>query len=40
MDEHVKLVEAVLEKLLTVQLHVKLSKCEFHQPKLDYLGYP
>lgn len=39
MDKHMKLVKTVLEKLLAAQLYVKLSKCEFHKTKLDYLGY-
>lgn len=38
MEEHVKLVKAVLKKLLEAQLYIKLSKSEFHQPKLDYVG--
>lgn len=38
MDEHVKLVETSW-KSYWQQLHVKFSKCKFHQPKLDYLGY-
>lgn len=29
----------VLKKLLAAKLYVKLSKCEFHQTSLDYLGY-
>uniref|UniRef100_A0A2D4I0M5 ribonuclease H n=1 Tax=Micrurus lemniscatus lemniscatus TaxID=129467 RepID=A0A2D4I0M5_MICLE len=39
MEEHVKLVRQVLEKLLAAKLYVKLSKCEFHKESLDYLGY-
>lgn len=39
MQEHVKLVLAVLGKLCVVQLYAKLSKCKFHKTKLDYLGY-
>ncbi|XP_039215403.1 uncharacterized protein LOC120315311 [Crotalus tigris] len=38
-DEHINLVRQVLQKLLDAQLYVKLSKCEFHQERLDYLGY-
>lgn len=39
MEEHLKLVGAVLEKLRAAQLYEKLSKCKFHKTKLDYLGY-
>lgn len=39
MAEHIQLVRQVLKKLLRVHLYVKLSKCEFHQICLDYLGY-
>lgn len=39
MVEHVNLVRAVLKKLRAAQLYAKLSKCEFHQSKIDYLGY-
>ncbi|XP_039178262.1 uncharacterized protein LOC120298525 [Crotalus tigris] len=38
-EEHVSLVRQVLRKLLEAQLYVKLSKCEFHRERLDYLGY-
>ncbi|XP_013917131.1 PREDICTED: E3 ubiquitin-protein ligase HUWE1-like [Thamnophis sirtalis] len=37
--EHVKLVRSVLKKLRAVELYAKLCKCEFHQEKIDYLGY-
>lgn len=30
---------AVLQKLQAAKLYAKLSKCEFHQSKIDYLGY-
>lgn len=33
-----KLVRAVLKKLRDAQLYAKLSKCEFHHSKIDYLG--
>lgn len=36
---HVKLVRVVLNKLHAAKLYVKLSKCEFHKEKIDYLGY-
>ncbi|XP_058041925.1 uncharacterized protein LOC131199783 [Ahaetulla prasina] len=39
MEEHIKLVRAVLKKLLSAELYCKLSKCDFHQTKIDYLGY-
>lgn len=39
MEEHVRLVRQVLKKLLEAKLYVKLSKCDFHQTTLDYLGY-
>lgn len=39
MEKQIKLVTTVLEKLCVAQLYAKLSKCEFHKTKLDYLGY-
>lgn len=39
MEEYVKLVRAVLEKLQKTQLYMKLSKCNFHKNSLDYMGY-
>lgn len=39
LEEHVKLVRQMLEKLLVAKLYAKLSKCEFHKTSLDYLGY-
>lgn len=38
-EDHVKLVRAVLKELQRAQLYAKLSKCEFHKTRLDYLGY-
>ncbi|XP_013927877.1 PREDICTED: stomatin-like protein 2, mitochondrial, partial [Thamnophis sirtalis] len=38
-EEHVRLVCTVLKKLRAAELYAKLSKCEFHQEKVDYLGY-
>lgn len=32
------MVRQVVRKLLAEQLYVKLSKCEFHRTRLDYLG--
>ncbi|XP_015746237.1 uncharacterized protein LOC107326551 [Python bivittatus] len=39
MEEHVKLVRKVLQKLLEAHLFAKLSKCNFHKEHIDYLGY-
>lgn len=39
MDEHVKLVEVFLQKLLAAQLYVKLSKCKFH-PQIGLTRLP
>ncbi|XP_070797140.1 uncharacterized protein [Pituophis catenifer annectens] len=33
------MVRAVLKKLRAAELYAKLSKCEFHQTKIDSLGY-
>lgn len=38
-DEHVKLVRSMLKTLARNSLYVKLSKCEFHQLELTFLGY-
>lgn len=39
MEEHICLVQQVLLKLLKANLFMKLSKCDFYQTQLDYLGY-
>lgn len=39
LNDHVKLVRTVLKKLRAAELYAKLSKCEFHQTRIDYLGY-
>uniref|UniRef100_A0A2D4LZD5 ribonuclease H n=1 Tax=Micrurus spixii TaxID=129469 RepID=A0A2D4LZD5_9SAUR len=39
LEDHVHLARSVLRKLLEAKLYVKLSKCEFHKTRLDYLGY-
>lgn len=39
LEEHMRLVQQLLSKLLTAKLYIKLSKCEFHRTALDYLGY-
>lgn len=38
-EEHLKHLELVLEKLSQANLHVKLKKCEFFQPEVEFLGY-
>lgn len=38
-SEHVKLGRAVLKKLRAAELYAMLSKCEFHQDKIEYLGH-
>ncbi|XP_026558606.1 SPOC domain-containing protein 1 [Pseudonaja textilis] len=37
--EHIKLVWEVLKKLRAAKLFAKLSKCKFHQTKINYLEY-
>ncbi|KAK9410979.1 hypothetical protein NXF25_002154 [Crotalus adamanteus] len=39
MEEHIRVVREVLHKLLQAQLFLKLSKCEFHKTRIEYLGY-
>ncbi|EED23163.1 gag/polymerase/env polyprotein, putative [Talaromyces stipitatus ATCC 10500] len=39
MEEHVKHVRLVLERLKTAKLQVKLKKCEFHVQETDFLGH-
>ena len=39
LEEHVQHVQNVLERLQNHQLYAKLSKCSFHQDKVDFLGY-
>jgi hypothetical protein len=38
-EEHVEHVKAVLARLRTHRLYVKLSKCEFHRPEVKFLGF-
>jgi hypothetical protein len=38
-DEHVVLLEEVLQTLRSNQLYAKLSKCSFGVKQVDYLGY-
>jgi hypothetical protein len=37
--EHAKHVKQVLARLRAANLFAKLSKCEFHQKELKFLGY-
>jgi hypothetical protein len=37
--EHVEHVKEVLERLRKAKLYVKLSKCEWHTQRTEYLGY-
>lgn len=37
--EHVKFRQAVLKKLRAAELYATLSKCKFHQDKIEYLGH-
>uniref|UniRef100_A0A8D0CYT6 Gypsy retrotransposon integrase-like protein 1 n=1 Tax=Sander lucioperca TaxID=283035 RepID=A0A8D0CYT6_SANLU len=39
LDEHINHVRAVLQRLLNNDLFVKAEKCEFHVPKVSFLGY-
>jgi hypothetical protein len=39
MEDHEHHVHVVLEKFWEVGLYVKLKKCEFHQFKVELLGY-
>jgi hypothetical protein len=39
LEEHIKHVRRVLEKLREKDLPVKLSKCEFHKHRIAFLGY-
>ena len=39
IDEHHQHVRMVLEKLIENNLYAKLQKCEFDQPKVEYLGH-
>ena len=37
--DHENHVQLILEKLCTAGLYVKLEKCVFHQPQVEFLGY-
>ncbi|KAK9400665.1 hypothetical protein NXF25_011379 [Crotalus adamanteus] len=39
MEDHIQLVRTVLKKLLDSKLYCKVSKCEFHKDRIDYLGF-
>lgn len=39
LENHIKHVRLVLKKLLDNNLFAKLKKCEFHQPKVEFLGH-
>jgi hypothetical protein len=39
MEDHECHVRLILEKLWEVRLYTKLEKCEFHQFKVEFLGY-
>jgi hypothetical protein len=38
LDKHRKIVHEVLHHLQTYDLYLRSEKCEFEQPKVDYLG--
>ncbi len=38
-EDHVKHVQAVLQRLINHQLYAKAEKCEFHQESVSFLGY-
>ncbi len=39
MKDYKHHVHLVLEKLQEVELYAKLKKCDFHQSKMEFLGY-
>jgi hypothetical protein len=39
MEDHEHHVRFILEKLWEVGFYTKLEKCEFHQFKVEFLGY-
>jgi hypothetical protein len=39
LDDHVKHVREVLERLRTAKLYAKLSKCEFFRAEVEFLGH-
>src|SRR5438045_7015559 len=39
LEEHIQHVRMVLKKLQEYGLYVKLEKCEFHVPKVTFLGF-
>ena len=38
-EEHLKLLEALLQECQRNKIRIKLSKCEFLKTEMDYLGY-
>ncbi len=39
LEQHVKHVKEVLERLAAASLYVKLEKCSFHVKTVEFLGY-
>ena len=39
LEKHIEHVRTVLKTLLKNNLYAKLKKCEFHQPKVEFLGH-
>lgn len=39
LEEHIRQVRAVLQRLIQYQLYAKAEKCEFHQTSTTFLGY-
>lgn len=39
MTDHIEHVNEVFDLILKLQLYVKMSKCAFGVPKVEYIGY-
>jgi hypothetical protein len=39
VEDHTKHIRFVLNRLRKYSLYAKLAKCDFHIPKVDFLGY-
>lgn len=39
LEDHVRHVRSVLQRLIKHQLYAKAEKCEFHQTSVSFLGY-
>jgi len=39
LEKHEQHVQLMLDKLKEIKLYAKLEKCEFHQTKMEFLGY-